>query len=243
MHWILAGTAAAQIDMKAFYDLHIHSVLSPCAEQDMTPNNIVNMAMLIGLDVIAVTDHNSADNTPAVAKLAKDAGLCFIPGIEVTTAEEVHMIGLFAEVDSALRFGELVYAALPNIKNKPEFFGAQQIMDEHDAVIGEKEKLLISATHYGIEECCTLIQEHGGIYIPAHVNKEANSILANLGFFPPQIHFPTIEVWRGGMPVETELYRVLHNSDAHMLEQISEKENFLEVEKLQCKAIWEELSR
>ncbi len=216
--------------MKVYYDLHIHSVLSPCAEEDMTPNNIVNMSAIKGLDVIAVCDHNNASNAPAIASVARGAGLSFIPGVEVTTAEEVHVLALFADAQRAYDFGEIVYEALPNIKNKPDYFGNQYIMDENDEIVGEKEKLLISATSYSFDECCALIKEHGGVYVPAHVNKDANALLANLGFFPPHIVFPAIEVWRGGAPVDKPDSLIIHDSDAHMLDQISERENFLELE-------------
>lgn len=196
----------------------------------MTPNNIVNMARLKGLDAIAVCDHNCAANAPAVERVAREAGLCFLPGIEMTTMEEVHVLAFFKNAREAEAFGEMIYAALPDIPNNEEYFGRQLVMDERDTVIGKKEKLLISALPYDIGQCCALVEEHGGVVVPAHVNKDANSILANLGFFPPQLSFHVVEVVKGmPMPGELAVYEPLHSSDAHVLWQISERENKLEV--------------
>lgn len=213
--------------MKVFYDLHIHSALSPCADNDMTPNNIVNMAKLIDLDLLAVTDHNSTDNIPAIAHLANRADILLLPGIEMTTAEEVHMLAFFLDVDSAVAFGDMIYESLPDVPNNPDYFGQQHVLDVNDQIICEKSKLLISATPFDIIESCTLIAEYGGVCVPAHVNKERDSILANLGFFPPDIFFPTIEVVKKALPVDTDGRRVLNNSDAHTLGQIAEKDNYI----------------
>ncbi len=210
-----------------YYDLHIHSALSPCADDEMTPNNIVNMALIKGLDVIAVCDHNCADNTPAIEKAAENSGLLFIPGVEVNTAEEVHLLVLFAEVDKAVAFGDVIYDSLPDMKNEPEFFGNQLIMDADDEVTGIKEKMLLSASAFGLSQCYGMAAEYGGVAIPAHVNKEVNSLLANLGFFPEDIHIPTIEVWRGGMELDTDGFNLVYNSDAHTLGDIAERQNFL----------------
>lgn len=213
-----------------YYDFHIHSALSPCADDDMTPNNIVNMARLTGLDAIALSDHNCGDNLPAVAQLAADAGITFIPGIELNTSEEVHLLAYFNELEQAVRLGTLLYDALPDIENIEEYFGHQYVMDAGDNITGKKKKLLLSALPYGLMECCEMIREYGGVAVPAHVNKSADSLLANLGFFPPDIRFSTIEIWRG-TPVDADIsmYRALCNSDAHTLAQIAERENVLQV--------------
>lgn len=217
--------------MEVFYDLHIHSALSPCGENDMTPNNIVNMARIKGLDVIAVCDHNCAENLPAMHTVAQQAGILLIPGMELNTAEEVHLLTYFSDLQTAVLFGKEIYDALPAIKNKPDFFGNQYIMDENDAIIGEQEKLLISSLPFTLDECVEMIRERGGVAVPAHVNKDANSLLANLGFFPDEIDFATIEVSKC-LPVleDISLYNIIHNSDAHCLELISESENILKIE-------------
>ena len=217
--------------MKIYYDFHIHSALSPCGEDDMTPNNIVNMAKLIGLDAIAICDHNCAANLPAIEKVAANAGIILLPGIELSTAEEVHLLAFFNDVADAYEFGEFIYEALPKIPNNEEFFGRQYIMNEADEIIGKKDKLLISALPFYFNEAVDLIKKHGGIAIPAHINKGANSLLQNLGFFSPDIIFDTVEEWKGS-PCETDLsrYLVLHDSDAHNLADLSERENSIETD-------------
>lgn len=217
--------------MKIYYDFHIHSCLSPCGEDDMTPNNIVNMAKLIGLDAIAVCDHNCAANLPAVEKVARDAGLMILPGIELSTAEEVHLLAYFKNAVAAFEFGEFIYDSLPAIPNNEDFFGHQYVMDENDEIIGKKEKLLISALPFYFNEAVDLIRERGGIAVPAHINKGANSLLQNLGFFPSDINFDTVEEWKGAA-CETDIsrYIILHDSDAHNLADLSERENSIEAE-------------
>jgi len=217
--------------VKIFYDLHIHSALSPCADDDMTPNNIVNMAKLIGLDAIAVTDHNCGDNLLAVEKVARDVGMVFVPGMELSTLEEVHLLAYFPDAEKAAAFGEMIYGALPDIENNEGFFGHQYVMDENDEITGSKSKLLISSLPYSLAECCDMVRSNGGAAVPAHINKEANSVLANLGFIPPDIDFPVIEVWKGSpMPADMLKLKALYNSDAHNLAQISERENSIEAD-------------
>ncbi|WP_066683869.1 PHP domain-containing protein [Christensenella intestinihominis] len=228
--------------MRLYYDLHIHSALSPCADDDMTPNNIVNMARLKGLDLITVSDHNSARNVEAAARVARQAGILFLPGIEMTTAEEVHVLAFFEAPEAAREFGDMLYDALPDIQNKPDYFGNQLIMDENDEVVGKLDKLLISALPYDIDESCALIREYGGYSIPAHINKGANSVLANLGFFPPQLSFKTIETVPG-LAIENDVSRFeqIHSSDAHNLWQIAERERYLEVEEANVRTILQKL--
>ncbi len=208
----------------------------------MTPNNIVNMAKLKGLDVITVSDHNCARNVEATAKIAQDAGIVLIPGVELTTAEEVHMLVFFEEPGAARAFGDRLYGDLPEIMNKPDFFGNQLIIDENDEVTGTLDKLLISALPYDIDESCSLAAEYGGHVIPAHINKGANSVLANLGFFPPQLAFKTIETV-SGLAIENDVSRFeqIHSSDAHNLWQIAERERYLEVENRNVRTILQKL--
>ena len=127
------------------YDLHIHSCLSPCGDDDMTPGNIVGMSAIKGLDVIAVTDHNSCRNCPAVMKLAKQYGVLAIPGMELTTVEEVHAVCLFPELSAAMEFDRFVYEKLMKFPNREEIFGKQQIMNEEDICIGTEPNLLINS--------------------------------------------------------------------------------------------------
>lgn len=214
--------------MKLFYDLHIHSCLSPCGDMDMTPNNIVNMAKLLELDAIAVSDHNSAKNLPATAKLAEQNGLLLVPAIEACSAEEVHLLCLFQTLEGALSCSELLESHLPDIPNDPEIFGRQVILDEEDHPIGEEKKLLINALDLGIDRLLPLVRECGGLVIPAHVDKNAYSILSNLGYIPPEYGFSCIEVKHP--PFDCGFQgKTITNSDAHYLEHIHEREYALEV--------------
>lgn len=212
--------------MLAPYDLHIHSCLSPCGEEEMTPNNIVGMAQILELSVIAVADHNTARNLPAVQKLAQEAGLLLIPAIEITTAEEAHILSLFPSVDAALAMGEELYAALPPIRNKPDVFGRQIILDENDEPAGELEKLLINAVSFPIGTVFEKVRGYGGVPIPAHIDKSAYSVLSSLGVIPPELEAKAVEVSprgadRGFVPPDGEAYFVITDSDAHDLETLS----------------------
>ena len=142
-----------------YYDLHIHSALSPCADNDMTPNNIAGMAVLKGLQILALTDHNSAKNCPAFFEACKRQGIIPIAGMELSTAEDIHIVCLFRELDDAMRFDAEIEKHLMPIKNRPEIFGDQQILDGEDEQIGEFETLLISATDLPIAD------EIGGAHV------------------------------------------------------------------------------
>lgn len=219
------------------YDLHIHSCLSPCGDEEMTPPNIVNMAVIKGLDIIAITDHNSALNARAVIKAAAGGPLTVIPGIEVTTAEEIHVVCLFPDADSAEEAGRALQARMPRVINRPELFGRQLIMDEHEAIKGQFETLLISALDLSIDTLPEFVAKCGGVCFPAHIDRQANSILSVFGVLPEAPAFQTLEVHnpeRFFASTENEKYRREHrivtSSDAHRLEDISEREHFLELE-------------
>lgn len=218
--------------MKLYYDLHMHSALSPCGDEEMTPNNIVHMSMIKGLELIAVTDHNSARNLPAVEKVAEECGILFLPGIEITSAEEVHLLGYFPDVETAVAFGEMIYDSLPDIQNRPDIFGRQCILDEQDRERGALAKLLINACPFGINSLCGMIRDRGGVAVPAHVNRPSNSLLANLGFIPEDSEFTAIEVC-DQFPisgVDLLKYRVLYSSDAHIYTDIAERDHYLNCE-------------
>ena len=209
-----------------FADLHMHSCLSPCADDDMTPANICGMAMLKGLQMIAVTDHNTALNLPYVQKCAEAYGLLFIPGMEITTREEVHLLGYFPSVEAALSFGEMLRPHLPPKKNRPSLFGNQLIVNEDDETVGEEDALLIGATDLPLQKAAETVRSLGGVPVPAHINRGANGLLINLGFMPEDIRFSAVEVWRALPCAHTPQAgrRVLHSSDAHRLGDILEAE-------------------
>ena len=218
--------------MKYAVDLHMHSCLSPCGDELMTPNNIVNMSKLKELDMIAVADHNTARHLPAIKKVADFVGVGLLPAMELTTQEEAHMLAYFRTVDEALDFSDEIYAHLPTIKNKPDLFGPQLEMDEDDEVVREEERLLISALDISVDKLAEMVIGRGGLAVPAHINRGSNGILQALGFLPPGARFSALEVTVGlplphkGIP--DDLIQ-LHSSDAHYLENIFERQEFLDM--------------
>lgn len=212
-----------------YYDLHIHSCLSPCGDDDMTPANIAGMAAVKGLDVIALTDHNSCKNCPAILKHGEKYGITVIPGMELTTAEEVHVVCLFPALDDAMAFDGYVYERLLPIKNREDIFGKQQIMDADDQVTGNVERLLIGATDISFDQVFGLVEAYRGIAYPAHIDKSTTSLLSNLGFVPPDSSFTCAEIstFDHLHQIQKEhpyflQCKMLSSSDAHYLEDIRE---------------------
>lgn len=214
--------------MTVYYDLHLHSCLSPCGDMDMTPNNLVNMAALQELDVIALSDHNTAGNLPAVRAVAEEVGILLIPAIEVCTNEEVHMLCLFETFEGCMAFSDLLYDLLPPIENQPEVFGEQVLMNAQDEPVGTLSKLLITAVNLSIDELLDRLPAYGGHAIPAHVDRSSYSIVSSLGFIPPDYEFKCVEVRHPPYDTKTDAF-VITNSDAHYLENISGREHALEV--------------
>jgi len=224
-----------------YYDFHIHSCLSPCGDNDMTPNNIVNMAALSGLDTIAISDHNTIGNVKAAMEVGKSCGVNVIPGMEVETSEEVHILTLYPSLEAAEVVAKEVYKRLPDIKNKTEIFGEQIYMDCDDNIVGYEDKLLISPADISFDELYDLVKSVGGLFIPAHVDRHSYSVLTNLGFIPEEFDIKFIEVSTATTDLESYLqarsdlkkYKVLRNSDAHYLENMSMKDAFLDIDDIQ----------
>ncbi|MCT4606672.1 MAG: PHP domain-containing protein [Marinisporobacter sp.] len=223
--------------MKIAVDFHIHTSLSPCADEDMTPNNIINMSMLKGLDAIGITDHNSAQNCKACLDVAKSKGIIVIPGMELQTKEEVHLICLFKGIDEVLSLQQLVYDQLPEKENNPKVFGRQLVFNEKDEAIGENKRMLITSTGLSLNEVFYEVEKREGIIIPAHVDRSSYSLIGTLGFLPEQLEIKTLEISRRcNINTFLEKYKYLkkhkfiQSSDAHRLGDILERENFIEVE-------------
>ena len=215
--------------MNAYYDLHIHSCLSPCASDDMTPANIAAMAHLKGLNIISLTDHNAGDNLKSMSVEAEKQGLIFVPGIEVTTREEVHVLAYFPSLEPALSFCGAIYESLPDIPARPEIFGGQIIIDENDICSGCLSKLLLQASGFTIDDIVSMTKEAGGFTVPAHINLDSFSIITNLGFIPPGL-FNCVEIAKGlPCPAVSPECKVLYSSDAHNLGDISEPLNALPI--------------
>ncbi len=219
---------------KYYYDLHIHSCLSPCADNDMTPNNIAGMGAIKGLNILALTDHNSTKNCPAFFEACKRQGIIAIAGMELSTAEDIHLVCLFAELDDAMRFGEEIEKHLMPIKNRPEIFGDQLILDGEDEVVGEEATLLISATDLPVDEAIELAKSFGAHVHPAHIDRTSNGMVAILGDVPEEYGFRVFELRDreniGKLSATVEGLcddTTVICSDAHHLWDISEAENFV----------------
>lgn len=220
-------------------DLHIHSCLSPCGDEDMTPGNIVGMARLNGLNIVALTDHNSTANCPAFFRLAKAHGIIPVAGMELTTSEDIHVVCLFRDLDSAMDFGAYVDANRFKLKNEPDIFGRQIIVDGDDEPLGEEEYLLINASYLSLEDAYREVLSRGGVCYPAHIDRSSNGIVAMLGDFPPEPPFTAFELSDIASleeclekhPILTErgLCHVA-SSDAHYLTDISEEGFAIDIE-------------
>lgn len=221
---------------KLFYDLHLHSCLSPCGDNDMTPNNMAGMASLKGLQIAALTDHNSSKNCPAFLAACEKNGIVGIAGMELTTSEEIHLVCLFEYLDAALGFSAEVEKHRFPIKNKPHIFGEQLILDENDEKIGEEEFLLINATALDLETAVSLARSYGAFVMPAHIDKQSNGIIGILGTFPDTPVFSYAELSDASAADALKAAHpaldgctFLSNSDAHYLWDIHEAEEFIEL--------------
>ena len=220
-----------------YYDLHIHSCLSPCADNDMTPNNIAGMAVLNGLHIVALTDHNSARNCPAFFAAAKKQEIVPVAGMELTTSEDIHAVCLFEQLEDALRFDEYIQSQRTLIPNRTDIFGDQLLTDENDEIIGTEPHFLSNATAISIEEAPALVDRFGGVCYPAHVDREANGIIATLGTFPETLDCRCAELRDAEkqselvarFPILKEK-QIIISSDAHYLWDIRDKQAYFELD-------------
>lgn len=213
--------------MSIYYDFHLHSCLSPCGDDEMTPFNLVNMAALLGYDSIALTDHNSALNCPSALKAGEKAGITVIPGMELCTCEEIHTVCLFETLEGAMGFSDYVHTTLPPIENRPDIFGNQIVTDFEDNPISREKLLLTTASSISIGEVSDSVKEYGGICYPAHIDRASYSIISALGDFPSEYGFKFAEITeKGNLEEFREKYSALKNaefivsSDSHYLENM-----------------------
>ncbi len=219
-----------------YYDLHVHSCLSPCADDDMTPANIAGMASLKGLTLLALTDHNSCRNCPAFFEACNAFGIVPVPGMELTTAEDIHLVVLFPTLEQALAFDEEIHGRIIPVKNRPDIFGNQWIVDSDDNLLATEETLLINATDLDVDSAIELVDRYGGAVYPAHIDRPSNGMIAVLGSVPPEYGFSCVEFndygHREKILEEQGLTGcvTLCSSDAHDLGRINEAEHFLDLE-------------
>lgn len=210
----------------------------------MTPYNLVNMAKILGMDTIALTDHNTAQNCRAAIKVGEEIGLTVIPGMELCTSEEVHVVCLFDDVVNAEAFTDFVLSTVPPVKNRADIFGEQLIMDEGDGIIGTQDLLLTTASGISIEKAVQIVGEYGGICYPAHIDRSSYSVISNLGMITPEMGFKAVEMtaqadqnkFKDRYPIIKDI-PVIVSSDAHYLENMKEAENTINVSENSVKAI------
>lgn len=211
-------------------DLHIHSVLSPCGSLEMSPRVIVDTARKKGLDIIAITDHNSTRQCKVVAEVAQKEGIMVFCGAEVTTREEVHCLTLFENFEKLDAFQAYLDKYLPKVKNNPDVFGYQVWVNQDEEIIGEEEYLLISGINQSIDEVEAKVHELGGLFMLAHVDKKRFSVYSQLGFIPYDLNVDAM----GISPIadvqelihkhpELATHRLVRFSDAHMPEHIGQR--------------------
>ncbi len=200
-------------------DLHVHTCLSPCADEQMQATAIVKQAGKMGLDMIAICDHNSAENVAAVVKAGLREGLSVIAGMEITSREEVHILGLFQSEGELMRMQDLVYENLSG-ENYEESFGPQTVVDEWDRVVGTNRRLLIGATALSVEQIVDAIHGRCGVAVASHVDRERFSLIGQLGFIPKGLRLDAVEVSRPFPAGQGYGYPVVTSSDAHFLEDI-----------------------
>ncbi len=206
-------------------ELHVHTVLSPCAQVEMIPPLIVREALEHNIDLIAITDHNQTANIAAVQKAAEGTRLHVLPGMEMQTREEVHVICLFDTLEQAFALQEQVDRQLPKLQNNADFFGEQFIVDETGDFIRREERLLINSVDVSFEQAFAWVQAIGGLFIPAHVNRKGFGLIANLGLVPPDVPLEALEISRHLKIGEAIIkfpqlkgYPLIQNGDVHYLD-------------------------
>ena len=234
--------------MQLYFDLHLHSCLSPCADNDMTPANLAGMCALAGLQVVALTDHNSTGNCAAFQQAAAQHGLLAVPGMELCTREEVHVVCLFPDLEQADAFSAHVGELLPSVPNNPKVFGEQLLMDSGDTVLGEEKSLLAGAADISLYDVPELVKEFGGICYPAHIDRQANSLLSQLGIWDPELPFTLAEVSMRcpeNLFQRRDLKHLRHISacDAHYLHQIPDAHQMMDVPEMTVQAVLDWLAK
>lgn len=230
------------VPLRLAFDLHLHSCLSPCGGEDNTPANLAGMCALAGLDIVALTDHNTCGNCRAFCRAAEENGLLAIPGMELTTAEEIHVVLLFPDLERAEACSAHIRTTLPPLRNRPDLFGEQLLMDSEDALLGTEDAFLAGASSVGIYSVGELAARFGAFALPAHIDRPSFSLLSVLGLWDPGLGFALAELSSNcppGFADRPDLtgLRFLHNCDAHYLEQIPDAHQWMDLPERSVSAV------
>ncbi len=207
-------------------DLHIHSCLSPCGSLDMSPERILREAKEKGINLIAITDHNYLEEGLYVAKLAPSFGIEVLYGMELQTKEEIHLLCYFNRAEQGLSFQEQVLSLLPEVDKCPEVFGDQVLVDEQENIIRVERKLLLNSVELDFQGAFRLVEEYGGIAVPAHIDRDCFSVLSQLGSLPAEVSYTFLEIsWNADKEKVLEMLNrrdlpLVRFSDAHYPEEI-----------------------
>ncbi|MGM0508587.1 MAG: PHP domain-containing protein [Fusobacteriota bacterium] len=228
--------------MRYLADLHIHSVLSPCADLLMVQENIFKKLKENNIKIFSITDHNSNGNSKVFQKRAEKEGILFIPGIEIATIEEIHILGYFKNLEDLKSVKEKIYKNLPDMKNREDIFGYQLLLDENDDFVEKEEAFLASATNIGIDEVFDIIKKNNGLAVPAHLDK-TNSIISNLGYIP-ELEFDAFEIYiKEKVQKFKKKYslgdKILSSSDAHFPHSIKKPKLEFDLKDLSINAFFE----
>jgi len=214
-------------------DLHVHTVLSPCAEVEMIPPLIVQAALEHNIDIIAITDHNASANVAAVQKAALGSSIHVLAGMEVQSREDVHLLCLFEKLETLATWQTAVDAALPDTQNNPEYFGEQFIVDESGDFIRSEPRMLLTSTHFSIDDIFERVNTLGGLVIPAHVDRTSYGLFPTLGLLSPAWPILTLEISRHLTPEKARStfpaikdIPLIQNGDVHQLDQFLGKTIF-----------------
>jgi hypothetical protein len=226
------------------FDLHLHSVASPCASDEMTPPAVISRALAMGLEAIAITDHNTVENAAVFMAKGKEEGLRVFPGMELQTVEEVHLVCLFEDMESAFKWQEIVYEHLPKLENRTSYYGEQWVVDKEGLKSGEISRMLLIASSFTIEETVEAVHKLGGLCIAAHIDRQAFSLWGHLGVIPLDLPLDGVELTPHLPRSESQLESLrrqnityLVSSDAHYLNDIKEPQTFAWMEKLSIEEI------
>lgn len=216
------------------YDLHIHSALSPCADDDMTPVNIVATCSALGIDILAIADHNAIKNVEAGMEVGEALGITVVPAFELQTNEDLHLLCLFPDFDRLRAFHKKIN--FTDLKNREDIFGRQLVINSDDEIVEVEDSLLLTSAEISESEAYALALRYGGVCVPAHVDRDSFGMIAMLGGIPPYYHAVEYSC-DGDNAHEVDDIFILHDSDAHTLDSIGKGVNFIDLEEPTAEAL------